>query len=125
MVLVVMISSGVAKTQLRIIVINGIRIIIYHIQRCLVLLHVGSHPKLLVLVLMNVLGVMLRQLNMARDQLSAAIYQINRSLFIHLPVLNQVGLHEVNQTIIMMNIIQNDDYEVLDNQLENGVLTIL
>ena len=90
--LMAMISSGVANTSLRVIVIYDIISIFYHVPRCMILYHVRPNKKLLVLVLINVLGVVLRQLNMSRYQISAAMYHRNRELFLHLSVLNQVVL---------------------------------
>ena len=43
---------------------------------------------------------------MTRYQLTAAAKNRNRALFIDIRVLNQAGLHEVNKTIILMNVIQ-------------------
>ena len=66
----------------------------------------GSHQKISVLVLLNVLGLILRQYNLARGLLSEVMYQRNRALFIHLPVFNYVGFHKVNCTLILMKFIQ-------------------
>ena len=88
--------------------------------------NVGLHPKLFVLVLPNILGVISRQLNLGRGQLLLDMYQINRALFIHMPLINQLRLHEVNRNIILMKIIQEMYLMMmivfLITSWENGVL---
>ena len=78
--LTVMTLFGVAKTFEMTTVTYGIKNIIYHVQRCLAMLHVDSHPKYLVFIQNNVLGEMLRQLNMTNNQLSVVMYPKNRVL---------------------------------------------
>ena len=105
--LMVMISSGLAKTSMRLIVVCDIISIIFNLKGFLVLYHAGSHLKFLVSVIMNVLGRMLRQWNLTRYILPTVMYQINRVLFIHIPVLNHLWLHKLNNTLIWMNVFQD------------------
>ena len=127
--LMVMISSVLAKTYMRVIVVCDIISILFRVQRFLVLYHAGSHLKFLVSVIMNVLGRMLRQWNLTRYLLSAVMYQINSALFIHIHVLNHVLSHKLNKTLIWMNVFQDMFgvmlVKVLDTSSKKRVLTIL
>ena len=83
-----------------------IKIIIYHLNRFLSMLHAESHPKYLVLVQQNVFWYMERQLNLANNQLSVVIYLRNKILYLLHPVLNQAGMHTVIHIIFKVNILQ-------------------
>ena len=39
--------------------------------------------------------------------ISEMIYQIKRALFIHIPVLNQLGLEEPNYSLVLMKFFQD------------------
>ena len=56
----------------------------------------------------------------------AVIYKRNIALFINLPVFNQLGLHELHKTLILMNIFQYVWYNDDELQLEKwGVDNII
>ena len=108
-------------------VTDDIKLILYHVQRCLDILHSQSHTKYLVLVQQIILGEMLRQLNLGKGQLSVVMYPINRLLYIIQPVLNQSGIQTIIRIVLKVSIIQGV-YEMmtvvpLTNSQKNGVLT--
>ena len=74
--------------------------------RFLVLLHADSHQRIFVLVHQSVLGVNQKQLNLVKYLLLLVMYQRNRVLFIHLPVLNQLELSNIIHTNYLMKIVQ-------------------
>ena len=55
--------------------------------------------------MLDVLGVMLKHLNIVRYMASAVEYQIKRALFINFHVLNQIELYTHIMTVILMNIL--------------------
>ena len=95
-----------AKTSVMATVICGIKNIHFLATRLLVLLHVESHQRFLVLVQQSVLGVTERQLNQGKDMPLAVMYQRNRLLFINIPVLNQLELNNIIMTNNLMNFFQ-------------------
>ena len=92
--------SGKAKTSDMVTVICGIKNIHFLAPRFLVLFHVESHQRLLVLVQQSLLEVMWRQISLGNDLISSVMYQRNRVLLIYLPVLNHL---ELNKIIMIKN----------------------
>ena len=84
--LILMTLFGGANTFDVATVTYGIKRILFHVRRCLAILHAESHSKYLVFLQQNILGDMLRQLNMINNEISVMMYLRNRLFYILQPV---------------------------------------